>query len=129
MSVIDTKTKAEFKDNVVDSNKVVLVDFWAEWCPPCRAMAPVLNAMDRKYDGLDVVKVNVEESQDNAMLAQEHGVSGIPNMVIYKGGKQVKNLVGMRPAPVLENELKEFLDQPIPLGERIVLMVLYQIVK
>lgn len=110
MSVIDTKTKAEFKDNVVDSNKVVLVDFWAEWCPPCRAMAPVLNAMDRKYDGLEVVKVNVEESQDNAMLAQEHGVSGIPNMVIYKGGKQVKNLVGMRPAPVLENELKEFLD-------------------
>lgn len=109
MSVIDTKTKAEFKDNVVDSNKVVLVDFWAEWCPPCRAMAPVLNAMDRKYDGLEVVKVNVEESQDNAMLAQEHGVSGIPNMVIYKGGKQVKNLVGMRPAPVLENELKEFL--------------------
>lgn len=110
MSVVDTKTKAEFKDNVVDSNKVVLVDFWAEWCPPCRAMAPVLNAMDRKYDGLEVVKVNVEESQDNAMLAQEHGVSGIPNMVIYKGGKQVKNLVGMRPAPVLENELKEFLD-------------------
>lgn len=110
MSVIDTKTKAEFKYNVVDSNKVVLVDFWAEWCPPCRAMAPVLNAMDRKYDGLEVVKVNVEESQDNAMLAQEHGVSGIPNMVIYKGGKQVKNLVGMRPAPVLENELKEFLD-------------------
>ena len=109
MSVIDTKTKAEFKDNVVDSNKVVLVDFWAEWCPPCRAMAPVLNAMDRKYDGLEVVKVNVEESQDNAMLAQEHGVSGIPNMVIYKGGKQVKNLVGLRPAPVLENELKEFL--------------------
>lgn len=110
MSVIDTKTKAEFKDKVVDSNKVVLVDFWAEWCPPCRAMEPVLNAMDRKYDGLDVVKVNVEASQDNAMLAQEHGVSGIPNMVIYKGGKQVKNLVGMRPAPVLENELKEFLD-------------------
>ena len=110
MSVIDTKTKAEFKDNVVDSNKVVLVDFWAEWCPPCRAMAPVLNAMDRKYDGLDVVKVNVEESQDNAMLAQEHGVSGIPNMVIYKGGKQVKSLVGMRPTPVLENDLKEFLD-------------------
>ena len=110
MSVIDTKTIAEFKDNVVDSNKVVLVDFWAEWCPPCRAMAPVLNAMDRKYDGLEVVKVNVEESQDNAMLAQEHGVSGIPNMVIYKGGKQVKNLVGMRPAPVLENDLKEFLD-------------------
>lgn len=109
MSVINTVSKQDFKDKVVDSDNVVLVDFWAEWCPPCRAMAPILSAVDRKFDGLDVVKINIEESQDNAALAQEHGVSGIPNMIIYKGGKQVKNLVGMRPAPVLENELKEFL--------------------
>lgn len=111
MGVIATTTKAEFKKHVTDSNKVVLVDFWAEWCPPCRAMAPVLEHMARKYDDtLDVVKVNVEESMDNGMLANEHGVQGIPNMVIYKGGAVVKNLIGMRPAPVLENELKEFLN-------------------
>lgn len=109
MSVINITTKSEFNDKVLNSKNVVLVDFWAEWCPPCKAMEPILAAVDRKYDGLDIVKVNVETSQDNAMLAQEHGVTGIPNMFIYKHGKQVKSLVGMRPAPALENELKEFL--------------------
>ncbi len=111
MSVVNTTTKTEFKNQVVESQKVVLVDFWAEWCPPCRAMAPVLAHLARTHEGkLEVVKVNVEESQDNAALAQEHGVQGIPNMVVYKGGKQVKNIVGMRPAPVLENELKPLFD-------------------
>lgn len=110
MSVINTLTKDEFIAKATDSDKVVLVDFWAEWCPPCRAMAPVLENMASKYEGkLDVVKVNIEESQENNDLARDHGVQGIPNMVIYKGGKVVKNLVGMRPAPVLENELKEFI--------------------
>ncbi len=112
MSVINTATKEEFKKYTTDSDKVVLVDFWAEWCPPCRAMAPVLESLASKYDGkLDVLKVNIEQSQDNNSLAGEHGVQGIPNMVIYKGGKVVKNLVGMRPAQVLENELKEFLGE------------------
>lgn len=111
MSVINTTTRDEFTKNVKESDKVVLVDFWAVWCPPCRAMAPVLEHMARKYDDkLDVVKVNVEEGMDNGRLAAEHGVQGIPNMVVYKGGKMVKNLVGMRPAPVLENELKPFFE-------------------
>lgn len=110
MSVINTATKDEFKTNATDSGKVVLVDFWAEWCPPCRAMAPVLEQLAKKYgDKLDVVKVDIEASADNNRLAGEHGVQGIPNMVIYKNGKVVKNLVGMRPAPVLEHELQEFI--------------------
>lgn len=112
MSVINTVTKDEFKKYATDSDKVVLVDFWAEWCPPCRAMAPVLENMASKFDGkLDVVKVDIEQSKDNNNLASEHGVQGIPNMVIYKDGKVVKNLVGMRPAHVLENELKEFIGE------------------
>lgn len=106
MSIINTTTKEAFQKSVKDNKKVVLVDFWAEWCAPCRAMAPVLEHMSRKYgDALDVVKVNIEESAENHQLAMDHGVQGIPNMVIYKDGKVVKNLVGMRPAPVLENEL------------------------
>lgn len=111
MSVINTMTKDEFKKNATNSDKVVLVDFWAEWCPPCRAMAPVLENIASKYEGkLDVVKVDIEASQDNNRLASEHGVQGIPNMVVYKGGKVVKNLVGMRPAHALELELKEYID-------------------
>lgn len=110
MSVINTANKDEFTKYVNESDKVVLVDFWAEWCPPCRAMAPVLEHMARKYDDkLDVVKVDIEQSAENQQLAVDHGVQGIPNMVVYKDGKMVKNLVGMRPAPVLENELKAFL--------------------
>ena len=74
-------------------------------------MAPTLEGIAHKYDGkLDVVKVNIEESQDNNMLANEHGVQGIPNLVVYKNGQVVKNLVGLRSANVLERELKEYLD-------------------
>lgn len=109
MSMINTMTAEEFEQQVRQSKQVVLVDFWAEWCPPCRAMAPILEQLDQKHANLDVVKVNIEASQDNAVLAQQHGVQGIPNMVVYKDGKLVKNLVGMRPASVLENELKEWL--------------------
>ena len=102
--------KDDFQKNVVESDKTVLVDFWAEWCPPCRAMAPVLEQLAKKHEStLNVAKVNIEASTDNARLANEHGVQGIPNMVVYKGGKQVKNLVGMRPAAALENELKDFI--------------------
>ena len=110
MSVINTTTDKEFEQHVVQSDKVVLVDFWAVWCPPCRAMAPILEHLARQYDNqLDVVKINVEESPENGAIAARHGVQGIPNMVVYKDGKVVKNLVGMRPAVVLQNELKPYL--------------------
>lgn len=96
MALLNTTTRQEFKDKVLDSDKVVLVDFWAEWCPPCVAMSPVLekvaNALD---DTVDVVKVNIEESNDNKQLAGESGVQSIPNMVIYKGGKEVDRIIGM----------------------------------
>ena len=111
MAVLNTTTKDEFKQKVLKSGKVVLVDFWAEWCPPCRAMSPILDMASRKLeDEVDIVKVNVEQSADNGELAAEYGVSGIPNMQIFKGGKMVKELVGMRPLMALEGELRSVID-------------------
>lgn len=106
MALYNTTTKQEFEDKVVKSDKVVLVDFWAAWCPPCRAMSPTLISLAKKLeDTTDVVKINIEESTDNNALAREHGVQSIPNMVVYKGGKQVDNIIGMVPESTLQELL------------------------
>lgn len=106
MALYNITTKQEFEDKVLKSDKVVLVDFWAEWCPPCHAMTPTLVSLAKKLDDTtDIVKVNIEKSRDNNALATEHGVQSIPNMVVYKGGKQVDNIIGMVPEPVLSDML------------------------
>lgn len=110
MALLTTTSRQEFEEKVIKSDKVVLVDFWATWCPPCRMMAPILELIAKKFDDtLDVVKVDVEASGENQMLAAEHGVQGIPNMQVFKGGNVVKELVGARPAHVLEGELKSII--------------------
>lgn len=107
MTLYSTTTNQEFDDKVLKSKKIVLVDFWATWCPPCRMMAPILEDTAKKMDDvLDIIKVDVEASVDNGQLASKYGVQGIPNMQVFKSGKVVKELVGMRPASTLENELK-----------------------
>lgn len=112
MSIQNTTTKQEFDEEVLKSDKLVLVDFWAEWCMPCRAMSPILDMLSRKMsDTVQIVKVNIEETSDNGQLAQEYGVSGIPNMKIFKDGEMVKEIVGMRPLVALEAELQSFLDK------------------
>ena len=106
MALYNTLTKQDFDEKVLNSDKVVLVDFWAQWCPPCRMMAPILEQTARAMDKtVDIVKIDIEESPDNQQLAQQYGVQGIPNMQIFKNGAVVDELVGMRPAPVLEKEL------------------------
>jgi len=111
MAVFNTTTEKEFEEKVLKNDKVVLVDFWAEWCPPCRAMAPILDMASRKLeDDVDIVKVNVEESADNGQLAAKYRVSGIPNMKIFKNGEEVKEIVGMRPLVALEAELRSVID-------------------
>lgn len=112
MALINTNTEKEFEEKVKQSKKVVLVDFWADWCPPCVAMAPILHDIAESMDlQLDVVKVDIEASFDNRQLAMDHGVQGIPNMLVYKGGEVVDQLIGMRPKEVLQDELQKHLDK------------------
>lgn len=108
MALIVTKTRKEFEEKVLKSKKVVLVDFWAQWCPPCRAMAPILQKVAADMDkDVDVVKVDIEETTDNNRLAGEYRVQSIPNMNIFKEGKVVDTVIGMVPQAVLENSLKK----------------------
>lgn len=110
MAQISTKTVDEFQAKAVDNSKVAIVDFWASWCPPCRMMAPILESIAKDMDDkVDVIKVDVEASADNQKLASDHGVQGIPNMQIYKGGKVVAELVGYRPKDALLTELNKYL--------------------
>lgn len=106
MSIINTSTNDEFQKNVIKNDKIVLVDFWAQWCAPCRMMAPILENIAKKMDNdVAIVKVDVEASAENGALAQKYEVQGIPNMQVFKDGKVVDQLIGMRPQATLEDEL------------------------
>lgn len=108
MALFDINSRQEFEDKVKSSKKTVLVDFWAEWCPPCRAMAPILHDVAEELDKtVDIVKVNVEASPENGQLATEHGVQSIPNMVIFRGGKEIDRVVGMVPKAHLSDMLQQ----------------------
>lgn len=106
MALYNTTTKQEFDEKVLKNDRPVLVDFWAPWCPPCRAMAPILQMIADETD-FDVVKIDTEASQDNARLAMEYRVQGIPNMKVFKDGVMVEEIVGMRPKQTLIDALKK----------------------
>ncbi len=83
---------SSFEQEVLQSDKLVLVDFWAEWCAPCRMMAPAIEAIAEKYQGsASVVKVNVDE---NPSISQRYGIKGIPTLILFKGGKEEERVVG-----------------------------------
>ncbi len=108
MALHDIKSKKDFEEKVLSNSKVVLVDFWASWCPPCRAMAPVLEATAQTQDEIaDIVKVNIEESADNNALAGEYSVRSIPNMIVFKNGKEVDRFVGVTPEKILAETFKK----------------------
>ncbi len=105
-----TLTDANFNDNVVNSDKPVLVDFWATWCGPCRAIAPTIEQVASEFDGRALVgKVDVDENPDVAM---QYGVRSIPTLLFFKGGQVVDQLIGAVPKKVLAEKLEALSAQP-----------------
>jgi thioredoxin len=93
----------DFDHEVLQNDKPVLVDFWAEWCGPCHAVAPILDKIAAEHEGeLKLVKVNIDEEQD---LAMRYGVQSIPTMILFKDGEPAAAAIGAQPKAALERAL------------------------
>jgi thioredoxin 1 len=96
-------TEQSFEQEVLQSDKPVIVDFWAEWCGPCHAVAPVLDRIvDERNGDLKLVKVNIDEQP---ALSQRYGVQSIPTMILFKDGEPAAAAIGAQPKPALERAL------------------------
>ena len=99
----NTFTSSNFQDTVLNSDKPVLVDFWAEWCGPCRMIGPVVEEIANEYEGRAVIgKLNVDE---NPEIAGNYGVRSIPTLLIFKGGDVVDKIVGAVPKPAITSKI------------------------
>ena len=107
MSAPTKVTAADFDQVVLKSSIPVLVDFWAEWCGPCRAVGPILEEISDEHGAkLKIVKLNTDEE---SAIAMKYGITSIPSMYVFVNGEVVKQIVGAKPKPALLKELESFL--------------------
>jgi len=107
MTNLPSVTDSDFQSTVLESDKPVLVDFWAEWCGPCRQVGPILDELASEHgDKMNFVKMNVDE---NPVTPAGYRVTGIPALNVYKGGELVRQIVGAQPKAALIKQLDEFI--------------------
>ncbi len=107
MAEVVTVSDATFEEKVLKASLPVLVDFWAPWCGPCKAVAPILEELVKEYDGkMGIARLNVDEEPINA---SKYGISAIPTMLLFQGGQPVGQILGFRPKAQLKKALDEML--------------------
>ncbi len=107
MSEAKEVTDETFAEDVLNSKDTIMVDFWAEWCGPCKAVSPILDQIAQEHsDKIKIVKLNVD---DNPQTAAKYQITSIPMMKVFKGGEVAKSILGAKPKPALESDLAEFL--------------------
>lgn len=107
MAELKSVTDASFDEDVLQADKPVIVDFWAEWCGPCRMLTPILEELATENpEKIEVVKVNVDE---NPATAAKFGITSIPAVYGFQGGEHVKSSIGAKPKQALEQEFADFL--------------------